>query len=148
MRLGPRVNTKPTNNLLYLKTIKSKNMGDYKRLEVWEMAKQLAVDVYTLTFEGKMAKDFSFRDQIRRAAISVPSNIAEGEESGFDKLGVRYFYNAKASLAELNTQLIIANKIHYISDGTYNILLEQLESISKMLRKLIDYRVGFNSKKS
>lgn len=119
-------------------------MSDYKRLEVWEMAKSLAIDVYSLTFEGNLSKDFSFRDQIRRSAISIPSNIAEGEESGFDKLGVRYFYNAKASLAELNTQLFIANKIQYITDSTYKAQVEQIESISKMLRKLIDYRIKYN----
>ena len=119
-------------------------MGNYKRLEVWEMAKSLAIDVYSLTFEGNLSKDFSYLDQIRRSAISIPSNIAEGEESGFDKLGVRYFYNAKASLAELNTQLFIANKIQYITDSTYKARVEQIESILKMLRKLIDYRIKYN----
>jgi four helix bundle protein len=122
-------------------------MGDYKRLEVWDMATKLAIDVYSLTFHGKLSKDFSFRDQIRRAAISIPSNIAEGEESGFDKLGVRYFYIAKASSAELNTQLLIALKIKYITAEQYSSISSRLESISKMLRKLIDYRVEFNKSK-
>ncbi|MEE4256238.1 MAG: four helix bundle protein [Bacteroidales bacterium] len=121
-------------------------MGDYKRLDVWELASGLAIQVYNLTFKGKLAKDFSFRDQIRRAAISVPSNIAEGEESGFDKVGVRYFFHAKASLAELNTQLIIAHKINYIETSDFEEISESISSISKMLRKLIDYRVKFNKK--
>jgi len=119
-------------------------MGDYKRLDVWELASELAIHVYKLTFKGKLNKDFSFRDQMRRAAISVPSNIAEGEESGFDKVGVRYFYQAKASLAELNTQLIIAHQIEYIETNEFQEISEKVTSISKMLRKLIDYRVKFN----
>lgn len=115
-------------------------MGDITKLEVWQLSYNLAVEVYKLTFKGKLKSDFSFRDQIRRAVISIPSNIAEGAESGFDKLGVRYFYNAKASLAELKTQLLIASKISYIDDQEYNQLDEKMELISKKLRKLIDYR--------
>ena len=121
-------------------------MGDYKKLEVWNLAKELSVDVYHLTLGGKLANDFSFRDQIRRAAISVPSNIAEGEESGFDKLGVRYFFNAKASLAELNTQLLIASRISYITNKQYDEIHERIEVVSKMLRKLINYRKEFSKK--
>ena len=122
-------------------------MGDYKRLDVWELASELAIQIYNLTFTGKLAKDFSFRDQMRRAAISVPSNIAEGEESGFDKVGIRYFNQAKASLAELNTQLIIAYQIKYIENNDFQEVSEKINSISKMLRKLIDYRINFNKQK-
>ena len=119
-------------------------MGDITKLEVWQLSHVLAVDVYKLTLNGKLYKDFSLRDQMRRSAISVPSNIAEGEESGFDKLGVRYFYNAKASLAELKTQLLIANEIGYICKLEYISLGERIEIISKKLRKLINYRKNKN----
>jgi four helix bundle protein len=77
----------------------------------------LVIEVYSLSNNGKLSKDYSLKDQIRRAAISVPSNIAEGEESGFNKLGIRYFYNAKASLAELKTQILIARKVSYITEN-------------------------------
>ena len=117
-----------------------KNMGDITKLEVWELSRRFTVEVYNLTLTGKLERDFSYRDQIRRAAISVPSNIAEGEESGFDKMGVRYFYNAKASLAELKTQLLIASEINYISKEKYQQLSEKLDIISRKLRKLINYR--------
>jgi len=122
-------------------------MGDYKRLDVWELASELAININKLSFRGELAKDFSFRDQIRKAALSVPSNIAEGEESGFDKVGVRYFYQAKASLAELNIQLIIAYKIEYIETNEFQEISEKITSISKMLRRLIDYRVNYNTGK-
>jgi four helix bundle protein len=82
-------------------------MSNYKELEVWKDSRALAIKIYGITSQGLFEKDYSFRDQIRRAAISIPSNIAEGDESGFNKLGIRYFYNAKASLAEVETRLPI-----------------------------------------
>jgi four helix bundle protein len=115
-------------------------MGDITKIEVWQLSCDLSVEIYKLTFEGKLNNDFSYRDQMRRAAISVPSNIAEGAESGFDKLSVRYFYNAKASLAELKTQLLIAFKISYINNDQYVYFDDKIEVISKKLRKLINYR--------
>ena len=117
-------------------------MGNYKELDVWQEARDLAVEIYTLTNQGLFQKDFSFRDQIRRAAISVPSNIAEGDESGFNKLGIRYFYNAKASLAEVETQLEIASKTAYINNEEYENLSKKINTISKRLRRLIQYRLS------
>ena len=117
-------------------------MGNYKELEVWQEARNLAVDIYNITNQGPFKKDYSFRDQIRRAAISIPSNIAEGDESGFNKLGIRYFYNSKASLAEVETQLDIANKIAYINEEDYERLSKTINIISKRLRKLIQYRLS------
>ncbi len=118
-------------------------MGDITKIEVWNLSIKLSASVYKMTQRAEISKDFSFRDQIRRAALSIPSNIAEGLESGFDKMGVRYFYNAKGSLAELRTQLLIASMIGYINKVEYNELLCELEVIAKMLNKLISYRKNF-----
>ena len=74
-------------------------MGDFRKLEVWNIGKQLAVYIYKVTGEGNFRRDFSLKDQIRRAAVSIPSNISEGEESGSDKLSIRYFNIAKGSSA-------------------------------------------------
>ncbi|MBE9485359.1 MAG: four helix bundle protein [Bacteroidetes bacterium] len=117
-------------------------MGNYKELEVWQESRNLAVEIYNATNSGLFKKDFSFRDQIRRAAISIPSNIAEGDESGFNKLGIRYFYNAKASLAEVETQLNIASKTSYISEEDYKQLSASIIIISKKLSRLIKYRLS------
>jgi four helix bundle protein len=76
-------------------------MGDITKVDVWKRALDVAASVYKLSENNNLSKDYSFRDQIRRAAVSIPSNIAEGLESGFDKLGVRYFYIAKGSVANL-----------------------------------------------
>ncbi len=117
-------------------------MSNYKKLEVWQESRDLAVDIYAITQKGGFEKDFSFRDQIRRAAISISSNIAEGDESGFNKLGIRYFYNAKASLAEVETQLDIAFKIGYLTTEDFERLSKMITIISKKLRKLIQYRLN------
>lgn len=79
------------------------SMGNYKKLSVWVESRDLAVEIYNITGKGKFVKDFSLRDQIRRAAVSISSNIAEGDESGFNKMLIRYLYIAKGSVAELET---------------------------------------------
>ena len=116
-------------------------MSNFKKLEVWQESKILAVRIYNITKQGGFLNDYSFRDQIRRAAISIPSNIAEGDESGFNKLGIRYFYNAKASLAELETQVEIAFEIAYIQLEIFKEISLSIDMISKKLRRLIQYRL-------
>ena len=115
-------------------------MGNYKTLDVWQEARDLSIEIYRITDQSGFKKDFSLRDQIRRAAISVPSNIAEGDESGFNKLGIRYFYNSKASLAELETQIEIAHRINYLVKDDLILLSEKIDRLSRKLRKLIQYR--------
>ena len=76
-------------------------MGKFQDLKVWQRAKDLAVYIYKLTGKGAFSKDFSLRDQIRRATVSIPSNIAEGDDLGSDKQAIRHFYIAKGSAAEV-----------------------------------------------
>ena len=76
-------------------------MGKFQDLKVWQRAKDLAVYIYKLTGKGAFSKDFSLRDQIRRATVSIPSNIAEGDDIGSDKQAIRHFYIAKGSAAEV-----------------------------------------------
>jgi four helix bundle protein len=80
----------------------------FRSLIVWQKAKTLATDVYRLTNNESIKRDFSLVGQMRRSAVSVPSNIAEGDERPSDKDSVRFFHIAKGSLAELATQLEIA----------------------------------------
>ena len=117
-------------------------MGNFQKLRVWQLAKNLAVKIYKLTQNQHLRKDFGFKDQIQRAAISIPSNIAEGDESGTNKLSVRYFYTAKGSIAELQTQLIIANEIGYIESDLKDSLVNECNLISVMLNKIIKARLG------
>ena len=112
----------------------------FKDLKVWQDAKQLAVDVYRLSESSGLAKDFGLRDQIRRAAVSVPSNIAEGDERDTDKDGVRFLYIAKGSLAELRTQLEIAAEVGLITHTELAARENDCIKIGKMLGSLIKAR--------
>jgi four helix bundle protein len=116
-------------------------MGNFEELKVWQRAKILAVYIYKLSSAGKFSNDFGLRDQIRRASISIPSNIAEGDESGSKKQAVRFFYVAKGSAAELLTQSVIAHEIGYLADDEFHYINEECKGISAMLTKLIKARV-------
>lgn len=115
-------------------------MGNYQKLRVWQLAKELAVKIYKLTLSQKLAKDFGLKDQIQRSAVSVPANIAEGDELDTNKQAVKHFYIAKGSIAELQTLLIIAQEIGYIDKDVLNTLDNECNIISVMLRKLITAR--------
>ncbi len=115
-------------------------MGNFKKLLVWQKAKDLAVTIYKLTNQGKLVNDYGLKDQIRRAAISIPSNIAEGDELDTDKQSIRHFYYAKGSTAELLTQLLISYEIGYIDKQTYQHIENECRIISSMLMRLIQAR--------
>lgn len=113
---------------------------NFKKLIVWQKAKNLAVHIYKITDEGKIAKDYHLRDQLRRAAVSIASNIAEGDERETDKESIRFFYMARASSAEVITQTIIASEIGYFRNEQQNYIELEAKSVSKMLYNLIKAR--------
>lgn len=115
-------------------------MGNFQKLRVWLLAKELAVKIYRLTSTPAFSKDFGLRDQIQRSTVSIPSNIAEGDELGSNKQSIRYFYIAKGSSAELLTQLIISHEIGYLGGETMESLVDDCKSISVMLTRLIKAR--------
>ena len=115
-------------------------MGNFQKLRVWQLAKELAVKIYKLTQKKEFSKDFGLKDQIQRSAVSIPSNIAEGDELETDKQSVRFFYIAKASSAELLTQILIGNEIGYIDNTEAEQLIDCCKVISVMLTKLIRAR--------
>ncbi|MCX7921375.1 MAG: four helix bundle protein [Clostridia bacterium] len=112
----------------------------FRELEVWQEAKELAVYVYRITSSRLFKEDSGLQDQIRRAAVSVPSNIAEGDERFTDKESIRFLYIAKGSLAELITQIVIAHEIGYINSETSNSILDKCSVIGKRLGALIKVR--------
>jgi len=116
-------------------------MSNYENLKVWHKAVDLAVSIYKLTSENILfQKDFGLKDQMRRAAVSISSNISEGDELGTDKQAIRQFFIAKGSSAELYTQLTISNKIGYITEEENNHYLKECRIISAMLTNLIKSR--------
>ena len=111
----------------------------FRSLLVWQRARDLAVTIYAVTRRGDLARDFSFCDQLRRAAVSVPSNIAEGDERDTDRDSVRFFYIAKGSLAELATQLEIASLIGYLGRDEWTRLDSEIRDVANMLGALTSH---------
>jgi four helix bundle protein len=115
-------------------------MSGFEDLEVWRSAMALSVKIYKLTMKSPLEKDFGLRDQIRRSAVSIPSNIAEGDERNSNPDSIRHFRIAKGSLAEIRTQLRIAHEIGYITDEDYNLLNDEYRRLANQLGKLISVR--------
>lgn len=109
----------------------------YEDLKCWHRAKDLAVDTYRLSMNGNLNQDFGLRDQLRKSAISVMSNIAEGKERGNPSEFVRFLNIAKASAAELRTQFIIAREVGYLAEGDFLDFEDKIIRISAMLGALI-----------
>ncbi len=109
-------------------------------MKVWQRGKALAVRVYETSGKGRFNSDYGLRDQVRRAAVSIPSNIAEGDALGTNKQSIRHFHIAKGSCAELMTQIEIAHEIGYIPQSLFAEIQEECLNLSGMLERLIKVR--------
>jgi four helix bundle protein len=117
-------------------------MAEIKRFEdidAWKSARQLVSAIYTITSKGAFAKDFGLRDQIRRAAVSVMSNIAEGFERGGDKEFTQFLSLAKASCGEVRSQLYVALDQKYLSEEQSQTISEQANRTSKLIAGFMRY---------
>ena len=112
----------------------------FRELRAWQAVKELAVLIYRTTELGPLSRDFGLRDQLRRAAVSVPSNIAEGDERDTNKDSVRFLYIAKGSLAEVRTQLEIARDVGALTPEAYQPLETKCAELGRMLGALIKAR--------
>ncbi|BDR14776.1 four helix bundle protein [Vibrio sp. STUT-A11] len=106
----------------------------FKQLKVWQQACRLSCNIYKIM---RTCSDFGFKDQITRSGLSVPSNIAEGEERESLKDQMRFLNIAKASTAELITQIYIGIEIGYIDKQVGLTLIDESELIAASLGKLI-----------
>ena len=104
----------------------------FEQLDVWKRACQLAVEVYSAL---RQSRDFALRDQMQRAAVSIPSNIAEGSERGGRDF-IRFLRIARGSSAELRTQCYIAAKAGVLSDEQAQHFVAELKGVSRMLTAL------------
>ena len=124
-------------------------MGKIERFEdikAWRMAKDLVVTVYHITGKGKFVHDFGLRDQIRRAAISAMSNIAEGFERGSKAEFCRFLRIAKGSCGEVRSQLYVAQELEYVDRQEFISSKTQAEELSRALSGFISYLVRANPK--
>lgn len=118
---------------------KNNTARTFEELHIYQRARKLTNNIYAITKAGKFSKDFGLTNQIRRAAVSVMSNIAEGFERGTNTKFVRFLYIAKASCGEVRAQLQIAQDQKYISDNQYRQLYELSQMTSSMLANFITY---------
>src|SRR6266446_4842176 len=105
----------------------------FEDLEVWQRGCRLTVDIFK-NFAN--CKNFSFKDQIQRAALSIPSNIAEGSERGSSKDFAHFLNIAKGSCGELRTQLYIARKLEFLTKLEFEKLVAESKELSAMLEGL------------
>lgn len=108
-------------------------MHNFKELKVWQNSKNLVIDIYKDTENFPKTEIFGLTNQIRRASVSVPSNIAEGCGRISDKDLIRFLDIANGSSFELETQLIIANELKFLDDRTFTLLSNKLDEVQKMI---------------
>ena len=111
----------------------------FEDLKVWQKAREVNLGIYKLSNKGSFSKDFGLRDQIRRASVSVLSNIAEGFERNGNKEFNQFLSIAKASAAEVRAQLYVAKDLEYISNDEFTEVVNGLIEVSKMLSGLMSY---------
>lgn len=113
---------------------------DYKNLIVWQNSINLCVLIYEILEKFPEIEKYSLSHQMRRAAVSIPSNIAEGIGRSYEKDTLKFLYISKGSLFELETQIIICQKVKYLNEEIVSQLLLKIDEIKKMLNNLIKYR--------
>jgi len=111
----------------------------FEELKVWRVSRELVNFVYGITDNGAFRKDYGLKDQIRRAAISIPSNIAEGFERGGNKELCQFLYIAKGSAGEVRSQLYLALDQKYISNADFEDLNSLCTDVSNQLSGFINY---------
>ena len=116
--------------------VENKKSRSYRDLEVWKLAISFVKDIYQATERFPANENYGLTQQIRRAAISIPSNIAEGQVRNSSREFNHFLAIALGSAAELETQLIIAKEINYLTIEGLKLLLNNLEIIMKMIKRL------------
>ena len=113
----------------------------YKNLEAWKQARELAIAVYKHSDQEPLRRNWGLCDQMQRAAVSIPSNIAEGDERGSNKDSLRFLYISKGSLGELRTQLDIAEATGRLSKNDYKALESKADYVGRLLSGMIRKRL-------
>ncbi len=108
-------------------------MSNYKELQVWQRSVDFVVEIYSLVKTFPAEEKYALGDQMRRSAISVPSNIAEGHARASKKEFAHFLSIASGSLAELETQLILCQRLDYCSEKIVDVLLSEIDTLERML---------------
>jgi four helix bundle protein len=110
---------------------------NYKELSVWQKSVKLSIGVYKITGRFPEAEKFGLISQIRRAATSIPANIAEGWGGGSTREYIQFLFIARGSLMELETHALIAHELGYLGNEMLASLQQEVQDIGKMLNGLI-----------
>ena len=111
-------------------------MRSHEKLDVWKRSIDLVVSVYRLTENFPSEEKFGLTSQIRRASVSIPANIAEGAARESDKEFVRFLSIAQGSTSEVETELLIANRLGYLTAPQYDQIRSSLDDIGRMITGL------------
>lgn len=111
----------------------------YLDLDVWQQARVLVKNIYQLTRKFPKEEQFGLTTQLRRAVISVPSNIAEGCGRNHFKDSIQFFFIARASLYEVETQIIVSTDLGFLSEQELETILNQVTRCKKLLNGFINY---------
>jgi four helix bundle protein len=111
----------------------------FEEIKSFQKARELTKEIYQATLSGQFSKDFGLRDQMRRAAVSILSNIAEGFERGGDKEFIQFLSIAKGSAGELRAQLYVAFDQNYITNERFDVLTLEVAEISQLIAGFIKY---------
>ena len=111
----------------------------FEDIKSWQTARALTKRIYLVSRQGEFARDFSFRDQIRRSSVSVMDNIAEGFESRTNTQFLHYLGQAKASCGEFRSQLYVALDVEYIDQQLFQELRTEAEKCSGQIARFMDY---------
>jgi four helix bundle protein len=114
-------------------------MRDYRKLDVWKIARENNKVVYNLTSDFPRDEVFALTNQMRRASVSIISNIAEGCSRDSVKEFIYYLQVSMGSLKELESQFYVASDVGYLSEQNFNLIMESLDKLSKKLWKYIQY---------
>lgn len=114
-------------------------MTNYKNLDAWKKSMDLIKSVYDLLKKYPKDELYALTQQTRRAAVSIPANIAEGIGRNYKKDTVQFLHIARGSLYELETLVLIAQSLEYISDANNNLLVSQIQECMRLLNGLITY---------
>jgi four helix bundle protein len=120
----------------------------HKKLEAWKQSMDLVIEIYRTTENFPSQEIYGLTNQIRRAAISIPSNIAEGAARQTKKEFTNYLHMAQGSLSELDIQIELASRLGYFDQETFRMLDERLERIDKMITGLIHHLSKSEGKKT
>ena len=111
----------------------------FEEIQSWKKARSLTKEIYRATLTGSFARDFGLKDQMRRASVSILSNIAEGFERGGDKEFLQFLAVAKGSAGELRAQLYVAFDQQYVSVEKFDFLITEVTEVSQLISGFIKY---------